>query len=335
MIGKKSARFPLVMAFSLILVLGLFSSAMAAKYTINCVSAWPKSAFETSNVLTFIDKVQKEADQKFPGELQIVFKGGPEVVAQLEQVEACRSGMVDLVLTATSYSLSVLPEMDTMSLTELKPWEEKAAGLFDYLDELHNKKANAHYLGRPGTGILFSLFLAKPIKTVADLNGMKLRVSPTNVPLAKALGATPVQMPPPDIYTALERGVVEGYILPAHTIRDFGLIKPSKYMVFPGNYEACHSLIINLDTWKKLPKGIQDILSEQADNMTRYAFAEIEKKYNAELENFKKEGMVFIELPPPEAAKFKKIARDALFEVIKKKAPVESQKILDFITKKN
>lgn len=335
MSGKKSTKILLTMAFSLIMILGSFSSAMAAKYTINVVSAWPKSSFETSNVLTFIDLVQKEADQKFPGQLQIVFKGGPEVIHTLEQVEACRSGLVDLILTATSYSLSVLPEMDTMSLTELKPWEEKATGLYDYLEELHNKKANAHYLGRPGTGILFSLFLAKPIKAVADLNGMKIRVSPTNVPLAKALGSTPVQMPPPDVYTALERGVVDGYILPAHTIRDFGLIKASKYMVFPGNYEACHSLLINLDTWKKLPKGIQDILSQQADNMTRYAFEKIAKKYNDELASFKKEGMVFIELPPVEAAKFKKIARDALFEVIKKKAPVESEKILQYITKKN
>ncbi|MFH1488679.1 MAG: TRAP transporter substrate-binding protein DctP [Pseudomonadota bacterium] len=334
MCEKKSKLF-LILAFSLVLIFGVASQGMAAaKYTINCVSAWPKSSFETSNLLTFIDMVQKEADQKYPGQLKIVFKGGPEVVATLEQVEACRSGLVDLVLTATSYSLSVMPEMDTMSLTELRPWEEKAAGLYDYLEELHNKKANAHYLGRPGTGILFQLFLAKPIKTVDDLKGMKIRVSPTNVPLAKALGATPVQMPPPDIYTALERGVVDGYILPAHTIRDFGLIKPSKYIVFPGNYEACHSLLINLDVWKKLPKNLQDIISQQADNMTRFAFEKILKRYDDELASFKKEGMTFIELPPAEAAKFKKIARDALFGVIQKKAPVESEKILGYITKK-
>ena len=81
-------------------------------------------------------------------------------------------------------------------------------------------------MGRPGTGVLFQLFLNKPIKTVADLKGMKIRVSPTNVPFMKAVGANPVQMPPSDVYTAMERGVVDGYILPAHTIRDFGLGLP-------------------------------------------------------------------------------------------------------------
>ena len=306
----------------------------AAPQTINCISAWPKTAFETSNLLLFIEKVQKEADQKHPGELKIVFKGGPDVIHTNEQVEALRTGLVDLVLSAPSYYVSIMPEGDLMSLTEMKPWEEKAAGVFDYLNELHNKKVNAHYLGRPGTGVIFQLFLNKPIKTVADLNGMKIRVSPTNVPFMKAVGASPVQMPPSDVYTAMERGVVDGYILPAHTIRDFGLVKPSKYLVFPGAYQPCHSLLVNQDVWKKLPKHLQELLAKQADEMTRVAFDNIEKKISEEYASFKKEGMTFIELPPAEAEKYKKIARDAMYDVVSKKAPAESEKILKLITKK-
>ncbi|PKN66911.1 MAG: hypothetical protein CVU57_04940 [Deltaproteobacteria bacterium HGW-Deltaproteobacteria-15] len=306
----------------------------AAPQTINCISAWPKTAFETSNLLLFIEKVQKEADQKYPGELKIVFKGGPDVIHTNEQVEALRTGLVDLVLSAPSYYVSIMPEGDLMSLTEMKPWEEKAAGVFDYLNELHNKKVNAHYLGRPGTGVIFQLFLNKPIKTVADLNGMKIRVSPTNVPFMKAVGASPVQMPPSDVYTAMERGVVDGYILPAHTIRDFGLVKPSKYLVFPGAYQPCHSLLVNQDAWKKLPKHLQELLARQADDMTRVAFDNIEKKISEEYASFKKEGMTFIELPAAEAEKYKKIARDAMYDVVSKKAPAESEKILKLITKK-
>ena len=310
------------------------NQAAAATYTINCVSAWPKTAFETLNILTLMEWIQKEADQKFPGQLQMVFKGGPEVIHTNEQIEALRTGLIDLVLSAPSYYVSVLPEMDTLSLTDFKPWEERKTGLHEYLDTIYNAKINAHYLGRPGTGVMFQLFLAKPIKAVADLNGMKIRVSPTNVPFMKAVGATPVQMPPSDVYTAMERGVVDGYILPAHTIRDFGLVKPSKYLVFPGVIEPCHSLLINLATWKKLPKGLQDIIAEQSAKIEHYGIDGIKKKYDEELASFKKEGMTFIELPKAEAEKYRKIGNDALFEVVSKKAPVESAKILQFIKKK-
>ena len=334
MFRKKGLMSILVVSLAVTFILATAGLGLAATHTINCVSAWPKTAFETSNVLRYIENVQKEANQKYPGELQIVFKGGPDVIHTNEQIEAMRTGLVQLVLSAPSYYVSIMPELDCLSLTELKPWEEKAAGLFDYLEELHNKKANAHYLGRPGTGVLFQLFLGKPIKTVADLNGMKIRVSPTNVPFMKAVGANPVQMPPSDVYTAMERGVVDGYILPAHTIRDFGLDKVSKYLVFPGAYEPCHSLLMNLDAWKKLPKHLQELLSRQADEMTRYSFDIIEKRIQEEYDLFKKQGMVFIELPPAEAAKYKQIARDSMLEVIRKKSPAEVDKILQYVTKK-
>jgi TRAP-type transport system periplasmic protein len=334
MFGKKVVKNIVVSGLALFAILGMVPTGFSATHTINCISAWPKTAFETSNLLTFIEKTQKEADQKYPGELQLVFKGGPEVIHTNEQIEGLRVGLVQLALSAPSYYVSVMPEGDLLSLSEMKPWEEKAAGLFDYINEIHNKKVNAYFLGRPGTGVLFQTFLAKPIKAVADFNGMKIRVSPTNVPFMKAVGATPVQMPPSDVYTAMERGVVDGYILPAHTIRDFGLVKPSKYLVFPGAYQPVHSLLVNLDAWKKLPKHLQELLTKQADDMTRYAFDNIEKKIAEEYDSFKKEGMTFIELPAAEGEKYKKIARDSMYEIVSKKSPAESEKILQFITKK-
>jgi len=334
MFGKKCMKNIVLSILAAVFILGTASVGSAATQTINCISAWPKTAFETSHLLEFIENAQKEADQKYPGELKLVFKGGPEVIHTNEQIEGLRVGLVQLVLSAPSYYVSVMPEGDLLSLSEMKPWEEKAAGLHQYMDELHNKKVNAHYLGRPGTGVFFQLFLAKPIKTVADLNGMKIRVSPTNVPFMKAVGATPVQMPPSDVYTAMERGVVDGYILPAHTIRDFGLVKPSKYLVFPGAYQPVHSLLVNLDAWNKLPKHLQELLAKYTDEMTRHAFANIDKRIAEEYASFKKEGMTFIELPPAEAEKYKKIARDSMYEIVSKKSPVESEKILQFLGQK-
>ena len=331
----KSTKVLCLLSLCLFLLLGSASSGLAAKtYTINCVSAWPKGAFFVKYFITnFIDEVQKAADQKYPGELKMKYKGGPEIVTANEQIVAVGKGMVDLIYGSPSYYLSKMPELDILHMTEKLPWEEKAAGLYDYLDKLHNQKTNTHFLARNGLGIEYNLFLNKPIKKLEDIKGMKIRVNPSTVPMMKALGAVPIQMPPSDLFTALERGVVQGQVMPSYVLRPFGLVKVTKYMVFPGMFDSPNTLIVNLDTWKKLPKHLQELMTEQADIHTRQFIKfnkDVEKK---ELALYKEKGMVFINLSPEEAAKFKKLTRAAFIKRTMDKAPVETKKILEYIIK--
>ncbi|MBW1863283.1 MAG: TRAP transporter substrate-binding protein DctP, partial [Deltaproteobacteria bacterium] len=171
------------------------------------------------------------------------------------------------------------------------------------------------------------------IKNIADLKGMKIRCSATNIPFMKSIGVQPIGMPPPDVPTAMERGVVDGYILPPATIRDFGLIEPSKYMIFPGFYEPCQYILVNLDLWKKIPKHLQELLTSQTEKMAHYAIENIANHLKSELEDFKKQGMTFIEFSPAEASKWSKLASDALYGIVMKKAPEESKKIMKMISK--
>ena len=169
-------RGVIVVSVIMLFVAGPWMSAHAAPVTVRAVSAWSKSAqFETQQFLAILDTIQKEANQKYPGQLVIDYKGAGEVIPTQQQVEALRSGLVDMILTAASYYTSIMPEMDVMSLTTMKPWEERKAGVNDYLEKLHNAKANAHYLARLGSGDLFHVFLAKPVQKIADFKGMKIR----------------------------------------------------------------------------------------------------------------------------------------------------------------
>ena len=137
-------NFSFIAALALCIALGLSplagSQAAAETYTINALTAWPKTAFESQQFLKMLELLQKEADEKYPGELKLVYKGAGEVIRNREQVEACRTGLIDMVFTAGSYYTSILPEIDTMSLTTMRPWEERAAGVNEYLETLHNKK---------------------------------------------------------------------------------------------------------------------------------------------------------------------------------------------------
>jgi TRAP-type C4-dicarboxylate transport system substrate-binding protein len=189
-------------------------------------------------------------------------------------------------------------------------------------------------LGRVGTGSYFHLFLAKPIEAVDDLKGRKIRCSPTTISFMKAVGATPIQMPPPDIYTAMERGVVDGYLLPPGTIRDFGLVPVSKFIVFPGIYQPCQFVLMNLDVWKGLPEHLQTLLVENTEKMAHFNIEDQVAQLKKELEGFQKDGVQFLDLPPEEGEKFKRIANDALYDTVVKKAPEETKTLLEMITKK-
>jgi TRAP-type C4-dicarboxylate transport system substrate-binding protein len=240
-----------------------------------------------------------------------------------------------MLLAVPSYYASAMPELDLLGLTSMKPWEQRATGLFEYLDKLHNEKTNTHYLGQAGIGVPFQIHLSKPIKSVEDLKEMKLRVSPTTNSFMKAVNGVPVVMPTSDIYTAMERGVIEGFILPAYTARDFGLVKVTKYLVFPGLYYPTNSWLINLETWNSLPEYLQDFLSEKAKEYEHLNFSRIEKRHANEMEYFKKEGVTILELNHPEAEKLTKVAREALVEVVREKRPEETEGILYFFDKDN
>ncbi len=336
MLTKKLLRGVFGLGIAMMLIAGSLipSQAASEKITLKTVSAWPRTTFETKQFMTFVEMAQKAADQEYPGQLKIDYKGAGEVIQNLQQVEAIRSGLIDMVLTAASYYTSIMPEMDTMSLTTMRPWDERKAGVNDYLEKLHNAKAKAHFLGRLGTGSLFHLFLAKPIQKVDDLKGMKIRVSPTHIPFMKALGVEPIAMPPTDIYTAMERGVVVGYIQPPAVIRDLGLVPVTKYVVFPGFYEPIITVLMNLDVWNKLPNHLKGLLTSNMEKAEHIAIENIQNRVKSELEAFKKGGMTFIELPPAEATKFSKMADDALMGVVMRKSPEEAKKLKELITKK-
>ena len=147
----------------------------------------------------------------------------------------------------------------------LTPWEEREKGVFDFMQKIHADKANAYFLSRMGSGIPFQFYVNKPVKGLDDLKGMKLRCSPTLIPFLKKIGASPVMMPPGDIYTGMERGVVQGYVWPAAQIREWGWEKVTKYVLEPATpYQAIDVVLVNLDVWKKLPKQIQELLIESA-----------------------------------------------------------------------
>src|SRR3970040_2455119 len=109
----------------------------------------------------------------------------------------------------------------------------------------------------------FHLSLTKKIDR-PDLAGLKIRITPVYRDFFQVMGATLIQTPPGEVYTALERGVVDGYGWPIHGIFDLNWHEKTKFRVDPGFYNAEVSIIMNLDAWKKLSPKQRGYIEKQA-----------------------------------------------------------------------
>src|SRR4030042_1500485 len=100
------------------------------------------------------------------------------------------------------------------------------------------------------------------VKTLADLKGVKIAVtSPTATKLVEALGATPVFMPEGEIYTSIERGLVDGRLHQWDGAVVFKAMEVTKYRTGNVNIYLDQMVIaMNLDSWKKLPADLQNII---------------------------------------------------------------------------
>ena len=141
--------------------------------------------------------------------------------------------------------------------------EQRKDGTFAFIEQLHNEKLNAHYLARQFHNVPFHIYLNKKIDKL-DFTGLKIRVTPVYKDIVEALGGTTVTTAPGEVYTALERGVVDGYGWPVTGIFDLGWEKVTKYRMEPAFYSVEVGVLVNLDVWKGLTDAQRKVLNDAA-----------------------------------------------------------------------
>ena len=232
--------------------------AGAQEVTLKMVSAFPESSIYVVRLQKWIEKVNAEGK----GTLQINFIGGPKAIPTFQVGNAVKTGVVDIALSTGAFYTNLMPEADALKLGQIPIAEQRKNGAFELINEIWNKKANLYYLGRPIEYEPFHLYLNKKIDK-PDLTGLKIRITPVYRDFFQALGANVVTTPPGEVYTALERGVVDGYGWPIGGIFDFNWQEKTKYRVDPGFYMAEVSVVVNLDSWKKLAPRQREYLQKQ------------------------------------------------------------------------
>ena len=205
------------------------NAAAAQEVTLKAVTAFTENTTYSRPFERFIDRVNEDGK----GVLQINYIGGPKAMPPFEIGNALKGGVIDIANATGAFYTNVMPEADAWKLTERPMAELRKNGGYDDMAAIYAQKLNAIFLARLVDNNPFHLYLNKPISS-ADLTGLKLRITPVYRDFFQALGGTVVQTAPGEVYTALERGVVDGYGWPISGIFDLGWNEKTKYRVDPG-----------------------------------------------------------------------------------------------------
>ncbi|MFH1488671.1 MAG: TRAP transporter substrate-binding protein DctP [Pseudomonadota bacterium] len=250
---------------------GIGPSALAAPKAVELKlwSAWPNKMDPSKPGLQLLMDMIKEKGKSV--NLSIRYVGGPEIFSPFQGCESLQKGIVDMAYTAAAYNTGVIPEVDAMKLMQTSASEDRKNGAFDLMNKWHNEKG-LEFMARAATGQGFQGYLTKKV-TKPDLKGLTMRIVPIYIPLIEALGAKGVNTAGGEVYTALERGTVDGFWWGSREIRPWGWHEVCKYIWGPPFWTTDVYVFMNKKKWESLDPAQREMLTE--------LFKEYEAKTNA------------------------------------------------------
>jgi len=265
----KKYRFILFVAgLSLIMVSSPFAwGAETSKPVVlkSLIQSPPKALF-TKIFDAYLDDVEKRTR----GRVKFERYYSASLAKARETIEAVGSGIADIAPFIPIFTPGKVPLATVGSLPNV--YDHSWVGAKAYL-ELYKtipemgkemKKNNIKLVSVCGTGLFYCL-TKKPVQSLKDLKGMKIATL-GSASIMKKMGAVPVGMPTPDVYTALDKGTIDGAIYGPSAITAFSMQEAAKYLwkVRVGGFVG--PVAINLDKWDSLPADIQKIMLDAGED---------------------------------------------------------------------
>ncbi|HZP88259.1 MAG TPA: TRAP transporter substrate-binding protein [Burkholderiales bacterium] len=280
---------------------------------------WKMQSYWQSGTLPqqLFERFAQEVKTASNGRLVIEALATNAVVAPPESLDAVAAGVLDghnggpAYFTGKDAAFALIgdPQGAFDNPYQMQMWMEYGGG--NELSRELYAKFNVQFVGGVWYGVE-SLVSKKPLRTLADFKGLKIR-APQGMSgdIFSRLGAAPVQLPGSEVYTALERGVVDASDWGTLSMNDdLGYHKLAKYPTFPGFHSMpMGEISVNKAKWDALPADLKAIVEAATRD---YATAMIQRNYLADITvavEAPKRGIEPTDLPAAERQKFREIAR--------------------------
>ena len=252
------------------------------------------------HVIVFLNEFLKPAQNNDIG-LKLRYVGGPEITPFRKQGGLLKRGLIDLIFCPTPYYGADLPEARLLGAHNKSLEEMRSNGAYDMLREAWDTGLNAHILAWPAFNVstfyVYTKFKPKlSKKTGIDLTGVKMRSTGLYKPFLAAMNAVPVGIAPGDVYTGLERGVVDGMAWPKGSVTKYGWEKFLRYKIAPNFYGATFMVVVNKKKWNSLTQAERDFLTKVAQAYEKKSDEVVGKNLAADEMKLEKAGVKTIAL---------------------------------------
>jgi TRAP-type transport system periplasmic protein len=257
---------------------------------------------------------------KSGGKIKVnIFPGGT-LGGDAANVSALQGGTIEFVMLNSGILASQVKDFEVFDFPFMFASGKEADAVVDgpFGQKLHAKLADKGIVGLAFTELGFRNITnsKRPINTVEDLAGLKLRVIPNaiNVDWVKAVGANPTPMAFPEVYAGLEQKAIDGQENPFSVILANKLYEVQKYLAVTNHQYNPQSIIFSKKVWDTLTPAEQKVLQDAATETSKFQRQVARDSAGTALAELKKTGIQVTEFSPAEQAKL----RDKFKPVIEK-----------------
>ncbi|MGL1862650.1 MAG: TRAP transporter substrate-binding protein [Pseudodesulfovibrio sp.] len=245
-----------------LVTLGLASMACAETITLSYTNFFPPAHIQSQ----LADQWCKEVEARTQGKVKINYYPGGTLTKAKQTYDGVVEGIADIGFSVLAYSRGRFPVMAAVDLplgyTSGVQATHVANAVYSKFSPKEFSDVQPMYFHGHGPGLLFTA--PKPVGTLADLKGMKIRATGNSAKLVKALGGTPVAQSMPTCYQSLQKGVVDGSMHPMESNKGWNLAEVVKFGTesYPVAYTTTFFVVMNKDKWAELDADTQKIITE-------------------------------------------------------------------------
>ncbi len=271
-----------------------------------------------------IEQFKKDVEAATGGKVVIETFPNMQLGGAQENVTQTRAGTIFGTWVGMAFLSRTVPELEAVSLPFLFPNREVAYKVMDGpIGDLIDKKLEDKgfiALGFMELGARQVTNSVRPIKTAADLKGLKIRLQPNETHLAtfRALGANPQAMDIREVYSAMEQKVLDGHENPYNLIFDSRFFEVQKYVSNTAHFFDFIAVVANRKKFQALSPEHQKAIKTAMDKAVATQRVEAAKADAAALAELQKKGMQYDAMPPAEREAMRKATAGVVDEVKKR-----------------
>ncbi|WP_164553255.1 TRAP transporter substrate-binding protein DctP [Brevibacillus marinus] len=274
-------------------------------------------SFPTQHVLSAEGAVywMKQAEELANGKLKLEYFPAEQLGKAKSLLDAARNRVTDVAYVGVGYVTDKMPLSGVGELPgAANTAQEATKAYWKVVQDVLLEKEFLKNGVRPMYAVIMPPYqimtTEKPVRTVEDFQGVKARTGGAAQSMAlEALGAIPVSMPAPDVYTSLARQTIDGTIFATSSIKPYQIDEMIKYVTVNSNFGGfIVTYCINENVWQSLPKDVQDAMLKAGEMTMEHLSAHLDNLEKTDREELEAKGIEFITMDEENTAKFKQAA---------------------------